>query len=98
MLHGAGHPPLTYLALRSNSTATLRTSETVLTVTAAGKLLTSSSFEEFSEALGPAQSTQNPAPGHLKTTMSATVTTELEQAIANSTITDEDLATYRRDG
>ena len=30
--------------------------------------------------------------------MSASVTTELEQAIANSTITDEDLATYRRDG
>ena len=26
------------------------------------------------------------------------VTTELEQAIANSTITDEDIATYQRDG
>ena len=43
-------------------------------------------------------STQTPAPGHLKPTMSASVTTELEQAIANSTITDEDLAMYRRDG
>ena len=48
----------------------------------------------------PGQCTKPPPLPDCKTTMSnqTSVTTELEQAIANSTITDEDIATYQRDG